>query len=201
MGRYALGSADTARLGCDIGGDWSSICRNLPDTLIRMSTNGTWWNGDPDVFHMRRENLEISDEEAWCLTGTIGMIGGVFLTSDFPSQWSGKAQEQIRTFWNANGPQIPIDFHVAYSADGVPQAIRFSYDINSVFPYRIVVYNWSNQPSSLRLPLSILRFPQATTEPIKLAPEHRSSARIESQHLICDNLPPHSLCIINIETH
>jgi len=198
MGRYALGSADTARLGGDIGGDWKSIHRNLPDTLIRMSTNGIWWNGDPDVFHMRHENLSITNEEAWCLTGTIGMIGGVFLTSDFPSQWSAKAQEQVRIFWNSNGPKMPTDFYVAYSSDGLPQAIRFSYDSDSAIPHRIVVYNWSDKQATLRLPLAALRFPQATGIKIKPDLTPLSNARIESQHLICDNLSPHSLCIIDL---
>ena len=195
MGRYALGFADTARLGGDIGGDWNSIRRNLPDTLIRMSTNGTWWNGDPDVFYMRRENVSMSAAEAWCLTGTLGMIGGAFLTSDFASQWIPDAQQQVREFWNSAGPQIPRDFHVAYSADGIPQAIRFSYGPEAVVPHCVVVYNWSNEPATVRLPLTALRFPPAASLHLPPPVAGQIPAKLEDQSLLIGPIPPHSLRI------
>jgi hypothetical protein len=196
MGRYALGLADTTRLGGDIGSDWKSIQNNLPVLLIRWATNGTWWGGDPDVFYMRQERLQMNSEEAWCLTGTIGMLGGVFQTSDFASQWSDKAAELVRVFWNDIGPQVPTDFHVVYSADGVPQAIRFSYPADSAIPVRVVLYNWSDEPATVRLPLAALRLPQP--ERWKISKTVISAARLEAQCLVINDLPPHSLRIAEL---
>jgi hypothetical protein len=194
MGRYALGWADTARIGGDIGQSWDSISSNLPDTLVRMCTNNVWWNIDPDVFHMRQENLGMTAEEAWCLTATIGMIGGVFITSDFSSQWSREAQKRIRLFWNEEGPQPASDFYVAYLAEGRPQAMRFSYRAKDSIRHRVIIYNWSDQVRSVQVSLDSLGF--SARVKLGAGPEQIGNLppRLEGRSLIVQDLPPHELC-------
>jgi hypothetical protein len=198
MGRYALGLADTARLGGDIGSEWRSIKQNLPDTLIRMSTNGTWWVGDPDVFHMREENLRMSPEEAWCLTGTVGLLGGVFLTSDFPTQWAPPAAELVRQFWNREGPPVPADARVAYTAAGTPAAARFSHAGPGGATHRVAVYNWGDEPATVSVSLSALGGLESPALAVRRAVPSSAHAELAGARLVCRDMAAHSLRIVEL---
>jgi hypothetical protein len=182
MGRYALGAADIARIGGDIGDRFETLRANLPDLFVRTCTNGIWWQADPDVFYMRAENSKLTPEENWLLTGTVGLFGGLFLTSDFPSQWDDAARQLIAQFWNAAGPQRPTDWRVVCTREGLPIAFRAN--------HRVALYNWSDTPQTVRVPLADLRVHDVAVQ--STAPAS-PAARIQDGHLVCDNLPPHSL--------
>lgn len=190
MGRYALGYADTARLGGDIGADWSTLGRNLMEFLPRLCTNGRWWNGDPDVFYMRTANSGLSLEESWVLTGTIGLIGGVFLTSDFASQWDEEAIRRVQYFWNAAGPHLPDMHHGVYTADGMVKALRVTVGAR----HRIALYNWADTAETIRVPLSALQL-SAPVRIISSFPE-TPPVRLSEGALICEHQPAHSLRIV-----
>jgi hypothetical protein len=198
MGRYALGLADVARLGGDIGSEWSSARLNLPDLLVRMCTGGLWWVGDPDVFHMREENLRMSQDEAWCLTGTVGLLGGMFVSSDFPSQWSAGAAEQVRCFWNDAGPMPPQDLRVAYAADGTPRLVRVSCFRAGEWVHRVAVYNWGDEAATVTGPLDAVGLAGRVDGAIRRGMPANAPVRLEAGRLVCEAMPPHSLRIAEL---
>jgi hypothetical protein len=192
MGRYALGYADTARLGGDIGGDWATLGRNLMEFLPRLCTNGLWWNGDPDVFYMRAANSSLSPEESWVLTGTIGLIGGVFLTSDFAGQWDEEAARRVRHFWNSVGPHLPESQQGLYTAAGVVEALRVTAVDGT---HRIGLYNWADEARTVRVPLAAL----GLSGPVRVLGSFPETppVRVSDGMLVCEYQPAHSLRIVN----
>jgi len=105
--RYPLGNVDILRIGGDIGGNWNTVQSNLRELLSRANVNGNWYQADPDVFFMRKENTSLNDEENFLLTGSVALLGGVFLTSDLPSQWSPESRRIVDSLWTKQGPRIP----------------------------------------------------------------------------------------------
>lgn len=193
-GRFAAGYADIARLGGDIGGDWSVVTRNLADLLLRSSTNATWWQADPDVFFMRDENTRLSPEENYLLTGTIGLLGGIFLTSDYASQWSEPSKEAVREFWNEQGPRVPNTYHVLFDEDGVARAIRVSYDERQLKDHGVGLYNWSDQPQTIRVPLEKLKLNKTLKWRLEASARNKDIQLINGE-LVVENQPPHSIRI------
>lgn len=191
MGRYALGHADTARLGGDIGGDWATLGRNLMEFLPRLCTNGRWWNGDPDVFYMRSANSSLSPEESWVLTGTIGLIGGVFLTSDFAGQWDEEAVRRVRHFWNSTGPHLPESQQGVYTAAGVVEALRVTAADGT---HRVALYNWADEPRTLRVSLAALGLSESV-HVLGSFPE-APPVRVSDGMFVCENQPAHSLRMV-----
>ena len=199
MGRYALGHADTARLGGDTTGNWESIRANLPGLFQRYCTNAIWWQGDPDVFHMR-ENPSLTSEETWLHTGTLGLLGGVFLSSDVPSQWSEEARRRVALFFNKTGPRPPAMWRVAYDAPtGLPKALRVSYDRGAAPRHQIGLYNWDDKPQTVRVSLASLRLSASDVVRIKETLPGTPSILVEGDALVCQNQPPHSLRIATVE--
>jgi hypothetical protein len=196
MGRFALGHADTARLGGDIGGEWSALTRNLPEFLPRLCVNGAWWNGDPDVFYMRSESSRLTPEESWLLTGTIGAIGGVYLTSDFASQWDAEAARRVGYFWNARGPRPPAGFRTVYGADGVVRALRVT--AAGGRDHCVAVYNWDDSPRTVRASLADLHLP-ASARLAGSFPE-TPPVRLAGDCLVCEDQPPHSLRVAEVRS-
>jgi len=194
MGRYALGLVDTARLGGDTTSNWDSVRVNLPGLFQRYCTNAIWWQGDPDVFHMR-ENPNLTTEETWLHTGTLGLLGGVFLTSDNPSQWSEEAKRRVALFFNDTGPRPPADWRVAYGEDGLPNALWVSYEAGTVPQHQIGLYNWGDSPQTVRVPLASLRLTSADVQNIAQTLPEGPAVEIEADYLLCRDQPPHSLRI------
>ncbi len=151
--RYALGQADIVRLGGDIGMNYGTLRETLGQSLAWSPTNGVWWQGDPDVFSMRSENSGLSGEEKRILTGTIGLFGGTFLTSDFPSQWTADDAAYVRRFWNGEGPRVPRTQYVIRDADGRIVAYRVSYGDGRP-AHRVALYNLSDAACDIQLSLS-----------------------------------------------
>ncbi|MBN1553513.1 MAG: alpha-galactosidase [Phycisphaerae bacterium] len=194
MDRWALGYADTARLGADINGDWKAIRNNMPEFFPRLATNGVWWNGDPDVFFMRSEHSKLNLEESWFLTGTVGLIGGVFLTSDFASQWSDEAARRVQYFWNETGPIPPGLQRGVYESDGKHRALCVTRADGK--GWRVGLYNWSDEAAAIRVSLEELQVSGSAT----LAGSFPETPPIclDGGELVCENQPPHSMRIAEL---
>jgi len=121
--RYALGYVDTARIGGDNMANYPMLKACLSDMLFRMFSHGLWWNADPDVFYLRTDDSELTIEENWILTGTIGLFGCVFMTSDFISQWSSEAKKRAGIFWNEDGLAVPEEIKDYWTEEKLPRAI------------------------------------------------------------------------------
>lgn len=195
-GRYAIGLVDAARIGGDIGAKWQVVKENLINILLFAPTNGVWWQADPDVFYMRRENSALSAEESFVLTGTLGLMGGLFLTSDLPSQWPADAQALLREFWNDSSPVPPAEQRIVVDKDGGMRAYRVSYAHGATLRHRVALYNWSDTPQA-----AILSLADTGIEPtgLRLANKiYGRGIRLNEGALICDSQPPHSLRIADL---
>ena len=202
-GRYALGYADVARAAGDNMGAWDSVTQNLRAVFLLTHINGLWWGLDPDVFYLRPTNL--TGEETFLLTGTIGLMGGVFMTSDLPSQWTDRGPEQtvLRPFWNDQSPETPDSHHLVYRADGLPAA----YAVTVGRECRVGIYNWEDQPAGLSISLTDLRLSRTRCTIIRqIGPEGPTSAEegpislnADKDRLVGPAQPPHSLRIAVLE--
>jgi hypothetical protein len=196
-GRYALGHVDVARLGGDTGAAWPTVRDNMRRLLTLGSTNGTWWQGDADVFYMRTANTKLTEEESYLLTGTIGLFGGIFLTSDLPSQWSPQAQAAIRKFWNSGGPRVPSDQRVLWSPNGEIRAYRVSYGDGRIPPHQVGLYNCSDAAQETGVPLSELGLIMGGDWQLLGASQDRGIEFV-NQTLVVEQQPPHSLRIAGL---
>ncbi|MBN2294107.1 MAG: alpha-galactosidase [Pirellulales bacterium] len=194
--RYAIGQVDVARLGGDIGFNYDTMRNAVRQTLTRTAANGIWLNGDPDVFAMRSENSNLSTEEKRILTGTIGLFGGSFLTSDFASQWTPDEAAFVRRFWNDRGPQPPKSQYVVWSADGDVIAYRVSYGNVHQPAHRIAVYNWSDEARTVRVRLADAHL--RNTAKFRLAENHASNATLKDEILTISDQPAHSIRIVDL---
>lgn len=97
----AFGKADYSRIGCDVGLSWRdrpflrqihrervSTVNSLMDTIYRRQLNGRAFGNDPDVFFLRYENMELTEEEKDILATVNALLGSVFLTSDAPGKYT-----------------------------------------------------------------------------------------------------------------
>lgn len=196
--RFALGYADIARIGKDIGSHWSAVKSLLPELLIRSCSNGYWWQVDPDVFYMRSEKSNLNSEENFLLTGTIGLIGGTFLTSDFPSQWSPEAKKIVEAFWTKEVPRIPSRSYVLCDNNGNIKAYLVSYyDKKEGHQHRLGIYNLSDNEETVQIDLKDLKLKPSlnwSIEPFF----HEQSIKFKKGSIVIKNQPPHSLRIISL---
>ena len=103
-----LGIFPYNRVGCDVGLDWNDVWymrffhrervstkHSLANTIFRRQINTRGYLSDPDVFFLRDENLKLTQEQKEMLITVDALLGGVFLTSDNPSNYS---EEQIKQY-------------------------------------------------------------------------------------------------------
>ncbi len=197
-GRYAIGYADYARLGGDVASQWGSVKTELRSLLMKSCTNGQWWVGDFDTFYMRRENSKLSPEESYLQTGSIGLAGGLFLTSDYPTQWSPEAQQSVREFWNDVGPRVPAASYALYGDDGTPQAYRASYASGPAPRHQVGIYNWDDKPQTVRMALKAVGLRPDVSWRLTDASKNKG-IRLQDAVLIVENQPPHSLRIAGLD--
>ena len=172
--RYTLGYADYCRIGGDIGdGTWDSI-RSVYRTLFpRFGISGIWWVGDPDVYFLR-DGVQMNLEERYLQVGTVGLAGELFLTSDFPSQWSPEEKAILKEFWNNQaGLRVPSDQYAAYATDGLPTAYRASYATGPGPQHQVGLYNWGNEPQTIRVALRDIGLKSGIRWHLIPSPNHR----------------------------
>ena len=194
-GRYVIGSVDVARIGGDASFNFASVKLSLQQSLSRCWTNGAWFQADCDVFSMRTAASKLIDEERRVLTGTLGLSGGLFLTSDLPSQWSAEDVRYVQRFWNALGPAVPVDQRVVWSPAGEIMAYRASVPEGNGMRHRVALYNWADRPRDSMVSLAALN----VRANIRLdAQSSDSGARLVGRELRIAGQPPHSLRIVEL---
>ncbi|MDR1734927.1 MAG: hypothetical protein LBR73_08630 [Oscillospiraceae bacterium] len=188
--RYTLGLADVARIGGDNGSYWGSVKRNMPEAILKACAAANWWLPDPDVFYMRSGSSKLTTEENWLVTGTIGLMGGLFMTSDYPSQWDDTARERVRYFWNADGPQKPESLRAIYNDSNAIQFLAASYADGSL---RVGVYNWEDTEKDVRIGSEVYGERRAAD----IYPHEQAAAETEAAGVWVRHMPPHSMRIIH----
>ena len=161
MWRYTIGRVDISRMGGDIGGSIGQLRHTLAEMMLRAHANGVWFQCDPDVFYQRREKSALNFEQSHILTGTQGLLGTAFLTSDWAGQWDAQATEVVKTYWNQTGPVVPAAQHLFLRPDGLPAALAVAYGKGD---YAVAVYNWESTPADITISLKDLRIPAAATD-------------------------------------
>jgi hypothetical protein len=194
--RYALGQVDVARLGGDISFSYGAVRAGVQQTLTRTAANGVWLCGDPDCFSMRSEKSDLSAEEKRLLTGTIGLFGGLFLTSDWATQWTPKEAAFVRQFWNRQGPRVPQRQYVLWSPKGDPIAYRVSYNDGKLPSHRLALYNWDDAPRTVRMPLGDARL--GHVEVLRLADKANAGITLKDGILSISGQPAHSVRIVDL---
>lgn len=132
----AFGIADYCRVSCDVGLDWDdkwfmrlfhrervSTKQAIGNTVFRRQLNGRAYLSDPDVFFLREENIRLTAEQKEKLAAANALLGGVLLTSDDPSQYSGEAMERYKAILrlrDAENIRVEADngIRLAYTLDG-----------------------------------------------------------------------------------
>lgn len=198
-GRYALGSANYARLGGDIGSSWDAVQQTVRGWLTWSCTQGVWWQGDPDVFMMRTENSTLTFEESYLLTGTIGLFGGLFLTSDIPSQWSPEAVAATKEFWDDRGPRTPYDHRVYWGSDGNIKAYRVTVIENGRMLHKIGLYNWTENEQDTKVALDDIGLRSDLLWYLSTTPIN-DNMTLENGVLSAPTQPAHSIRICTLES-
>ncbi len=193
MWRYTLGTVDISRIGGDIGGSMKHLRRNLAEMMLRSHVNGVWFQADPDVFYMRDEKSDLNFEQSQLLTGTEGLLGTAFLTSDFADQWSPAAASFVRRFWNAQGPRVPRMQHIVLNPDGLPAGLAVAYGNGE---YAVGLYNWKEAPLDVSIPLRDLRIPEKHGFTLKSS--HPEQVTLADGKLTVHRQPGESLRIIDL---
>jgi hypothetical protein len=196
-GRFALGFADAARLGGDIGANWATVQQNLRPLLLSVHTNGAWWAMDPDVWFMREASCNLTRDERFLLAGTIGMMGGMFLTSDFPEQWDDEVRGDLRPFWSENRPRTPRRNDVVFDGDGGIRAYIVEQENRDIW---VGLYNWRDKTADIVLPFGRLPCPDRSVADIELArviarTADKGSVELQDTQLRSVCQPAHSLRI------
>lgn len=154
--RYTIGTVDLSRLGGDIGGNLGHLRRQIAEMMLRARANGVWFQADPDVFYMRSEKSDLNFEQSHILTGTQGLLGTAFLTSDFADQWSPEAAAVVRSHWNRSSPTVPAAQRLLLRPDGLPAALVV---VRQDGEFTVGIYHWDDQPADISIALRDLRIP------------------------------------------
>jgi len=196
--RYPLGNVDILRIGGDIGGNWNTVQGNLRELLSRSMVNGTWYQVDPDVFFMRKENNNLNEEENFLLSGTVGLIGGIFLTSDIPSQWNSESRRIVDSLWTKQGPRIPQRYFVDYGDDNLIKAYLVSFNDGKVPQHKLGIYNWSDKTATISIPMQELNLKSSLKW--KATPFiHKQTVKLQNNAIVVENMPPHSMRIVDLK--
>lgn len=130
-----LGIFEYNRIGCDVGLDWDDVWymhafhrervstkHSLANTIFRRQINHRGYLNDPDVIFIRSENCKLTDEEKHKLNTIDALLGGVFLTSDNPSNYTDEQIEKYNYYrhlstatnihTSMNGSVIQIDYEL-----------------------------------------------------------------------------------------
>ncbi|HEY5503757.1 MAG TPA: hypothetical protein VIK28_01265, partial [Sedimentisphaerales bacterium] len=152
-----------------------------------------------DVFYMRKENTSLNEEESFLLTGSIGLIGGIFLTSDYPSQWNPEARNAVDAFWTKEGPRIPARHFVDYDDNNSIKAYLVSYNDGKKGPqHKVGIYNWSDKTETISVPFKELKLKSSLNW--KATPFiHKPVVKLQNNSIVVENMPPHSLRIVDLK--
>jgi alpha-galactosidase len=132
----AFGRVDYCRVGCDVSLDWDdkwfmrafhrervSTRHSIQNTVFRRQLDGRAFHSDPDVFFLRRENIQLSPEKTWQLAQLDALLGSTLLTSDDPSAYDQSQRQQYAQLLSLRRAQITQvdpeqDLQIHYTLDG-----------------------------------------------------------------------------------
>ncbi|MDD5704791.1 MAG: hypothetical protein PHR35_02620 [Kiritimatiellae bacterium] len=196
--RGIIGMADSARIGGDMVGNWTTMRQLLPGLLLRMlAWNGIWWAGDPDVFYMRKKNtiitgsyfgqveLTTSPEEQQLLLTAMGMMGGMMYTSDLPEDWSEDERQKVLEYWGTDRPLPAEKPRLAFqSGSDLPAACK----VERNGRVQCALFNWSDEPVECSVSLAELGLTDAKMWRVERADE----SVVLKEGIISAIQPPHS---------
>ena len=113
------------RIGCDVSLDWNDVWymrlfhrertstkQSLANTIFRRQFNNRAFLNDPDVFFLRDENIKLNAKQKDLLATLNALLGGVFLTSDNPSNYTEQQIEQYKYYRHlSQAENIHISMH------------------------------------------------------------------------------------------
>ena len=148
-GRYAIGYADAARIGPDTIPTWPYTKDAIQNAILSMNVNSRWFAGDPDVFHLRAEGIELTKEERQ-LTAAVAMLyDGLVLTSDFPMQWDEETRQiALKTLKHPSWDALPLSL----PADGFPEILAAP-NIDGII---VALLNWGEEAQDLVIDFELL---------------------------------------------
>lgn len=185
-GRYALGYVDSQRIGGDVTDDFSHVEYAIHDSLFKLIKVQGWWQPDPDVFYMRKQNNRLTFNENFVLTGTLSLMGGIFFTSDLPEEWDSDAKHIVDQLWNQQERNQPEKIELSFNSYGQISCAWFFYK-NSL---KLAVYNWKKEKQSITVSV-----PELWDRPNRVIPSN-NSWRLDGTQLCC-TLDEHSMQIFS----
>ena len=194
--RYTIGVVDLQRIGGDIAAKPDVVRKKISDLMFRTHANGVWFQADPDVFHLRHQKSGLNFEEAHLLAGTVGLLGGAFLTSDFSSQWDDPASAVVRRYWNERGPQVPAAVRLRQTGSGLPEVLAVAYDSQH---YALGFYNWDDHSHDVSVRLADLHIPADAGLSCRLDSAGQEPFSLRDGLLTITAQPSNSLRIIRME--
>lgn len=197
MWRYTIGRVDISRIGGDIGGSIGQLRHTLAEMMLRSHANGVWFQCDPDVFYLRKEKSRLTFEQSHILTGTQGLLGTAFLTSDWAGQWDDRATAVVKSYWNKTGPIVPAAQHLLLRPDGLPAALAVAYGKGD---YAVAVYQWEHAAGDIAISLKDLRIPVTTGFRTSHGDFGQEPARVANGVLTIQGQPGESLRIVRLRS-
>lgn len=101
----AFGKVDYCRIGADVGLSWNksifshreivSTINTLGNTIFRRQLNGRAFLNDPDVFHLRDNNIRCNFEQKKIISTINKLFGSVLFTSDDVSKYNQTQMDQL----------------------------------------------------------------------------------------------------------
>ncbi len=144
----AFGITDYCRISCDVGLDWDgkgimkyihrervSTRQAIGNAIFRRQLNGRAFGSDPDVFFLRDENLDLSEEDRELLAASCALFGTILLNSDDMSLYTEekkRAWEKVQKIRSAGDvrvshelmPDGKKELTVFYETDGQTFSLR-----------------------------------------------------------------------------
>ena len=131
----AFGRVEYCRVSCDVGLNWDDkpfmrLCHRervstkqaILNTLFRRELNGRAYLSDPDVFFLRRDNIELRDDQKLLLARINALFGGVLLLSDDSGGYTEKERglyRELLALTRAQNVRFDADnFMISFVLDG-----------------------------------------------------------------------------------
>lgn len=116
----SFGVVDACRISCDVdlvyGGKFYNklgVNREVPsaqnsmnNSIFRRHLNHRVFCNDPDVFFLRKNNLDFTDEQKFILGKVNNLFGDVLFVSDNAGDYGEKETELVRKFFKVNDSKI-----------------------------------------------------------------------------------------------
>ncbi len=116
----SFGVVDACRISCDVdlvyGGKFYNklgVNREVPsaqnsmnNSIFRRHLNGRVFCNDPDVFFLRKTNLDFTDEQKYILGRVNNLFGDVLFVSDNAGDYGEKETELVKTFFKPNDCKV-----------------------------------------------------------------------------------------------